>query len=74
MSEPVIQSYLLETSAAIKMIRAGVVAAPGVCISIITFAELNNGAAKYGTHNSNKTESSDASDWLLSSNLARTPH
>ena len=43
----------------------------GLTIQRVT---LNNGAAKYGTHNSNKTESSDASDWLLSSNLARTPH
>jgi predicted nucleic acid-binding protein len=45
-SESPAQPYLLETSVAVKLIRAGLVAAPGACISEFTLTELNVGAAK----------------------------
>lgn len=46
MNEIEAEPYLLETSLAVNLIRAGQVAPAGACISVLTLAELNNGAAK----------------------------
>jgi predicted nucleic acid-binding protein len=48
-SEPDPQSYLLETSVAVNLIRSGLVAAPGACVSEFTLTELRVGAAKHSS-------------------------